>query len=132
MSWWTIENNTFIDCNKGVFIGGGRNTTVKGNYFALNRTKAVAIHIDDRGLGWQKASCHGQNNQTLTEQAQKPAWKATFPHLTRALGDKYCTPVHNRLIGNTLCLAGAPNQTLTDFTAEEASAWEVVEQGNTE
>ena len=47
MSGWTITNNTFINCQTGVVIGGGRRNTVKGNYF---ERCDVAQHIDNRGM----------------------------------------------------------------------------------
>jgi hypothetical protein len=47
----TFINNTFVDCQCGMFIGGGRHHTVKGNKF-YNVT--TPFHIDDRGLGWMQ------------------------------------------------------------------------------
>ena len=46
LSGWTVVNNTFIDCQKGVFVGGGRNTWVAGNRFFNCDT---AVHLDNRG-----------------------------------------------------------------------------------
>jgi hypothetical protein len=54
MSGWTIEDNRFVDCQTGSFIGGGRDNVVRRNYYESCDT---AQHLDDRGLGWQKGDC---------------------------------------------------------------------------
>ena len=54
MSGYEIYNNTFVDCQKGTFIGGGRRNHVHNNYYESCDT---AVHLDNRGLNWQHASC---------------------------------------------------------------------------
>merc|ERR1711994_372178 len=54
MSGWNIINNSFIDCQVGSFIGGGRRNKVINNYYEHCDT---AQHIDNRGMNWQKSSC---------------------------------------------------------------------------
>eukprot|EP00659_Diplonema_papillatum_P020766 gene20766-32002_t len=58
LSQTNMINNTFVNCDKGAFIGGGRHHTVSGNRF-LNVT--TPVHIDDRGLTWQPDYCTPPN-----------------------------------------------------------------------
>ena len=107
MSWWTIRNNSFYDSHTGVLIGGGRNVTLENNYFQLNRSDALVVHMDARGLGWQKDYCHTLDVPALAAQAKVPAWSKTFSYLALALNDSLCTPIHNKVIDNTYCFEGA-------------------------
>ena len=47
MSGFEIYNNTFIDCQKGTFVGGGRRNLVYNNYY---EDCDDAVHLDARGL----------------------------------------------------------------------------------
>ena len=55
MSGYTIHDNLFENCYVGSFIGGGRRNKVYSNKY-INCTRS-AVHVDDRGLTWQKADC---------------------------------------------------------------------------
>ena len=46
MSGWLIQNNTVIDAQMGIMVGGGRDTIVEGNNF-IGCDKG--LHIDNRG-----------------------------------------------------------------------------------
>lgn len=48
----TVQGNVFLRVDQAVFIGGGRDNTIDGNLFIAS---SPAIHLDDRGLTWQKA-----------------------------------------------------------------------------
>jgi parallel beta-helix repeat protein len=54
MSGWLIENNTVIDAQMGIMVGGGRDTIVRGNSF-VNCDKA--LHIDNRGMTGEEGDC---------------------------------------------------------------------------
>lgn len=54
MSGYKIENNTFIDSQVGVFIGGGRRNLVANNTM---RHCDTAVHFDQRGHGCYRVSC---------------------------------------------------------------------------
>ena len=54
MSGYTIENNKFINCHCGSFIGGGRRNIVRNNQY---ENCDLCTHVDDRGLTWQKDFC---------------------------------------------------------------------------
>jgi hypothetical protein len=43
MSGWTVVNNTVIDAQMGLMVGGGRDNIVQGNRFV---GCDVAIHVD--------------------------------------------------------------------------------------
>ena len=53
MSGWSIINNTFINCEQGGVIGGGRRNTFSGNYY---ERCDLALHIDNRGMGGKPPS----------------------------------------------------------------------------
>ena len=54
MSGYTIKNNKFINCHCGIVIGGGRKNVVHINQY---ENCNLCIHVDDRGLTWQKDFC---------------------------------------------------------------------------
>ena len=58
MSGWTIENNTVINAQMGIMVGGGHKNIVSNNKFI---GCDVAIHVDDRGMGSESVMC---NNAT--------------------------------------------------------------------
>ena len=58
MSGYTIVNNKFFNCHCGTFIGGGRRNLVQNNFY---QTCSLAVHVDDRGLTWQKEDCEEVN-----------------------------------------------------------------------
>ena len=58
MSGWTIENNTVINAQMGLMVGGGRKNIVANNRFI---GCDVAIHVDNRGMGSESVMC---NNAT--------------------------------------------------------------------
>ena len=61
MSGFEIYNNTFIDCQKGTFVGGGRRNLVYNNYY---EDCDDAVHLDNRGLNWMKSWCQKVNIYT--------------------------------------------------------------------
>jgi parallel beta-helix repeat protein len=73
MSGWTIVNNTFIDCQKGIFVGGGRKNVILNNYFENVDT---ALHLDDRGDSWENEACRpgGDDYVAAASYIQLPAW----------------------------------------------------------
>ena len=54
MSGYKIVNNTFTNCHCAVFFGGGRRNVATNNLF---HNCSLDVHIDDRGLTWQKEDC---------------------------------------------------------------------------
>eukprot|EP00730_Choanoeca_flexa_P000772 TRINITY_DN10329_c0_g1_i3.p1 TRINITY_DN10329_c0_g1~~TRINITY_DN10329_c0_g1_i3.p1 ORF type:complete len:562 (+),score=121.97 TRINITY_DN10329_c0_g1_i3:178-1863(+) len=114
MSGWIVTNNTFIDCQKGVFVGGGRKTHVYNNTFYNVDT---ALHLDNRGMNWQAKSCNnatGDDYLTAEKYRRLPAWQPYNITL-----DHNCVPVYNTFVDNTCCHC----QSITDFTAEQLAEW---------
>ena len=59
MSGYLIFNNTFINCEKGSFIGGGRRNRVLNNTY---HNCSISVHEDNRGMNWQEADCKEVHN----------------------------------------------------------------------
>jgi len=120
-------NNTFIDCHCGIFIGGGRHHVVEGNHFI--RT-ATPVHVDDRGLTWQKEDCTPPNGQFWKEldglNFRKPPYASRYPELLHI--DRPCVPVHNKIQHNTWC----GSSKFADISAAQASSWNITLSGNLE
>jgi hypothetical protein len=101
ISGFTVFNNTFIDCYAGVFIGGGRRHIVTQNDF---QDCSTCVHVDDRGLTWQKDSCKpgGSFEQQLQSvNYQQPPWSIRYPELINIMKDHPCVPVYNDIENNT-------------------------------
>ena len=62
MSGWNMYNNTIINTEKGIFIGGGRRNIAKNNYC---ENVNYCMHLDNRGMNWQQTSCNNTNTSSL-------------------------------------------------------------------
>lgn len=93
---YTVYGNLFEYCHQPVVLGGGCDNLVENNVF-LNCHKAV--HLDDRGLNWQK-------KDTLTPHwtlqvsfrsmpVNSPLWKSAYPTLSGLMNDDPGTPKRN-------------------------------------
>lgn len=51
----TIADNQFVDCQVGVYVGGGRDVTIASNSF--ERMHDSNVRVDDRGLNWRAKIC---------------------------------------------------------------------------
>eukprot|EP01120_Amphizonella_sp_Union-15-10_P000185 TRINITY_DN10222_c0_g1_i1.p1 TRINITY_DN10222_c0_g1~~TRINITY_DN10222_c0_g1_i1.p1 ORF type:complete len:150 (-),score=8.81 TRINITY_DN10222_c0_g1_i1:52-501(-) len=103
MSGWEVFNSTFVNCYVGVFIGGGRRNHVHGNTFQRCGTN---VHLDDRGLNWQKSSCSpgGQFQQQLESvNYQHPPYSTEYPGIANIFEDHPCVPVYNVIEDNVYC-----------------------------
>jgi len=118
----TFEGNTFINCHKSIFIGGGRRHVVRGNRFI---STGVAVHIDDRGLSWQKSYCTPPNGTFFQEldalHYQQPPWSTAYPALVNISTEHPCVPVYNNITGNCYNADGVPS--FTDVTAGNQAKW---------
>eukprot|EP01060_Flectonema_neradi_P038371 TRINITY_DN8014_c0_g1_i1.p1 TRINITY_DN8014_c0_g1~~TRINITY_DN8014_c0_g1_i1.p1 ORF type:complete len:605 (+),score=87.65 TRINITY_DN8014_c0_g1_i1:71-1885(+) len=124
----TVTNNTFINCHVGVFIGGGRHHVVKYNNF-INVT--YPVHVDDRGLNWQAASCTPPNGDLWqglrAVNYEYPPYSTHYPDLLNI--DKPCYPIHNNISLNKWC--GSQTKSFKDFTDAQAASWGVTLLNNT-
>ena len=100
-SGYTIHGNLFEHCSQAVFIGGGDDHVVTNNVFVGCRK---AMHIDDRGVGWQKAATDDPNGTLRTRFAEMPTesdlWRERYPPLARTLDDDPGLPKRNLVAGN--------------------------------
>jgi parallel beta-helix repeat protein len=107
MSGWEVINNTFINAEQGVLIGGGRHNTVEGNSFT---GCDIAVVMDARGLTWENTSCPpgGSLEQDLESfNYQENPWASRYPEVVNIYSDQPCTPIHNSIQNNQYCDVGA-------------------------
>jgi len=101
-----IYGNLFYDVTRAMFIGGGCDNIVESNIFVDCKP---AVHIDARGLGWQKKFTDDPK-ATLRQRLnyvpyQGELWKKRYPNLVNILNDEPGTPKRNKIIGN-ICVGG--------------------------
>eukprot|EP01062_Namystynia_karyoxenos_P027618 TRINITY_DN21140_c0_g1_i1.p1 TRINITY_DN21140_c0_g1~~TRINITY_DN21140_c0_g1_i1.p1 ORF type:complete len:644 (+),score=255.68 TRINITY_DN21140_c0_g1_i1:65-1933(+) len=120
-------NNTFIDCHVGLFLGGGRHHTATGNKFIRCGTP---LHIDARGLTWQKDYCTPPGGHFFTElnslDYTHPPYSTHYPELLNITTDSPCVPVHNRIADSLWC----GSEKFHDFSDKDQSAWHVTLSNN--
>lgn len=114
-----------------MFIGGGRNHTVTGNTFI--NSGAASIHIDDRGLTWQKSYCTPPDGTFWQEMKAlhytQPPYATEYPSMLNITNDYPCVPVNNVVQDNRWC-GSAP---FTDFDITTANTkWHNSISGNTQ
>jgi hypothetical protein len=129
MSGWLVENNRFINCTTGMFIGGGRDNIVRNSYFERCGT---AVHLDARGAGWQvkdtncsapqpckPGECYCNPAGAIWLADANPAVARRWPQMlnTTAL----TLPAFSEVVGNVHC--GCTK--FLDQTDEVAKAWHV-------
>lgn len=97
-----IEKNIFARVSQPVFIGGGRSNRVLNNVFFRS---SPAIHLDARGISWQKAATTDHNRELLTRLRAVPyteqVWADRYADLARILNDDFGAPKYNIACGNT-------------------------------
>lgn len=54
MSGYVVKNNTFINCQVGILLGGGRKSLLADNHFV---DVDLAVDMDNRGMNWEASSC---------------------------------------------------------------------------
>ena len=113
----TIEGNVFLRVDQPVFIGGGRDNTVKDNVFVAS---SPAIHIDGRGLTWAADHIVKRDGELRSQYAampvSSPPWRARYPELARTLEDEPARPKRNIASGN-LIVGGAAYHLLAEVDA---------------
>lgn len=99
-----VEENSFVRCNWGVLVGGGRDNLVQANRFI---DCGKALHYDARGVGWMKPALADPATSTILKRyAALPIgtgiWQQRFPSLASYLDDRMGRPVGGRVIDNLL------------------------------
>jgi len=102
----TVFGNVFYKVSRAVFIGGGCDNVVENNIFV---DCSPAVHIDARGLGWQRKMTiepNGTLQSRLRAMPYKSAlWRKRYPTLANILDDDPGTPKRNRIVRN-ICVGG--------------------------
>lgn len=92
----TIHANLFERCMQTIFIGGGDDNVVTNNVF-LDSVKSA--HLDNRGMGWQKAATDDPQGELRTRLKAMPytndLWKSRYPALVGILDDDPGVPKRN-------------------------------------
>lgn len=126
MSWHVIENVSVVDSQKGFFIGGGRNTTVRG---CRCEDVDTCIHVDDRGLGFEHSRCDSSSGDLWQGlelvKYEQPPWSQRFPFLASFNDGRACLPTNNSLIDNYFC-----GGQFSDVSPANALKWGLVQEGN--
>lgn len=96
-----IIGNIFHRVTRAVFIGGGCDNLVENNIFV---DSGPAVHIDARGLGWQKEATGDPKGTLRTCLAAMPytgdLWSKRYPELVGILDDDPGTPKRNHIVRN--------------------------------
>ena len=96
-----IVGNLFHKVTRAVFIGGGCDNTMENNVFV---DCTPAMHIDARGLGWQKKATDDPKATLRKGLAAMPyknaLWSKRYPNLPNILNDDPGTPKRNRVVRN--------------------------------
>jgi hypothetical protein len=133
MSGWSVINNTVIDAQMGLMVGGGRDNIVSGNRF---EDCDVAVHVDNRGMGGEHKDCVATGADYLSLQAAMavPAWQKYGLSLVHP-----CVPENNTVSNNcwTNCTqffdakgSAPPGKTMADQEAN-MKKWFSMASGNT-
>ena len=141
MSGWTLESNTFIDCNIGTWLGGGRENIVTGNRYEQCGT---AVHMDNRGTrgGAARADqcddvclplsdgCQCNTGAAEWMASRTPAaevWASRFPQLrTMRNATLLGQPAYCNISANTYC--GCDR--FIDATRNQTDKWNTTVENN--
>ncbi len=93
----TIINNIFDNVYDAVFIGGGKDNTVRNNLF-INTFRS--IYIDARGIGWAKKALSELLNKLNQVPYKSDVWKKSYPRLFNVLKVDPRLPVGNVVNNN--------------------------------
>mmetsp|Transcript_10817 Transcript_10817/g.24199 ORF Transcript_10817/g.24199 Transcript_10817/m.24199 type:complete len:153 (+) Transcript_10817:125-583(+) len=103
MSGYDVINNTVLDSDTAILLGGGRHNKLIGNKSI--RTQ-LPLSFDARGLTWDAASCKPGNEfeaELASYDYMKPPWSSRYPELAGIFEDRPCTPTHNVVSDMVFC-----------------------------
>lgn len=91
-----VQGNLFVRVDQPVIIGGGRDNVVEDNLFVLS---SPAVHVDARGLTYQKALTEDPQGQLRMQLARipfdRPPYSNRYPNLATILQDEPGAPKYN-------------------------------------
>ncbi|MBI3684426.1 MAG: right-handed parallel beta-helix repeat-containing protein [Acidobacteria bacterium] len=122
-----VEGNIFHRAGRSVFIGGGRDNTVRNNLFIDGNP---AVEVDARGLTWAYRWFNGEDPTLMDRLKQMPyktpPWSERYPKLVNILDDEPAIPKGN-IVENNVSWLGRW-QRLRDWTEK----WVVLSNNWTE
>ncbi len=96
-----IVGNVFHKVTRAMFIGGGCDNRVINNVFVDCNP---AMHIDNRGMGWQKKATDDPRGTLRTRLRSMPyrsaLWSKRYPNLPNILNDDPGVPKRNTILRN--------------------------------
>ena len=97
-----MYGNVFYKVPAATFIGGGRDSTIENNIFV---DCFPAVHIDARGLGWQKDGVARLLEGLKEVPYQDELWRTRYPEMATLPDQKPGTPFNN-LVARNICVGG--------------------------
>ena len=129
MSGWVVENNTFVDCQIGLFVGGGRRNLLRGN--RCTRCGTV-FYLNNQGMYGQsdnptvnctkvappfQTTCSTGAAEWMSASAPAAAdWRRAWPEMTSIRDDYLGYPAHTELSGSAYCCATRHRRSYSCFT----------------
>lgn len=95
-----IVGNVFYKVTRAMFIGGGDDNLVDGNLFV---DCVPAMHLDNRGMGWQKTATDDPKGTLRTRLTEVPYDRGPYlkyPNLAKVLDDDPGVPKRNTIVHN--------------------------------
>jgi len=148
MSGWLVSNNTFIDCQIGLFVGGGRRNLFHGNKFYRCGT---VLYINNQGMVGQfdnptvncselkppfATTCStGADEWMLTKAPAAVEWAKSWPEMKSIRSEYLGYPAYNELVDSVYCCANDAQicELLSSNTnMEQARQWQVAFERNTQ
>lgn len=112
-----IRRNIFARVQQPVFIGGGRDNVVEDNLFYQS---TPAIHLDARGLNWQRAATLDPKRELQSRldavPYQGPLYATRYPNLPIIRDDEIGAPKYNVARRNVV-VKGEPTRIYKDAKA---------------
>ena len=122
----TVFGNVFHKVNYAIFLGCGRDNTFENNVFV---DCPGAMHVDARGLGWQKPHIEGRLKEADAKQTLRgirflePPYSTRFPELLTLLGDEPAYPKGNVVRRNIFWQGSGEDLRRMTHGAEPKEGW---------
>lgn len=147
-SAWLIENNTFVDCQVGSFIGGGRRNFIHRNRYVrcgtvqyLNNQgrniDSSTVQCDTVAAPFETDCSTGAAEWMTTQAPAASQWASRWPEMTRIREDHLGWPAYGEIVNNSWCPGDAfPGELISSNVPPEVqsdpSLWFFTVEGNVE
>ncbi|MEI6500228.1 MAG: right-handed parallel beta-helix repeat-containing protein [Armatimonadota bacterium] len=98
----TMFGNVFYKVPNATFSGGGRDNVFENNIFVDCNP---SVHIDARGLGWQKDGVQRLIDGLKEVPYREEPWRSRYPEMLTLPDQKPGTPFNN-LVARNICVGG--------------------------